>query len=933
MRDWRSLIGNRRLSPEAVDELAQHLGDTYQAAIAGGKDDATAMRAVEEELAGLDRAAKHLDIRTPRIGVLERIRQFIHIDLRDAFRRLVRSPGFSVLAIAVLAIGLGVNTAMFSLINAVLFKPLPVKNPESLVFVYDIYPKQSSAMRVEDYEVLAARRDLFGELAGSGSDRTGWAAIDGRAEQLVGGVMTENYLQMLGVAPQLGRGFSRGEDSAGAEPTVLISDSLWKTKFNGDPNVLGRHIRLMSGQGLVADRGRDYTIVGVLPAGFNGTGASAAWLTPSYWVLPHQRDVDYICPSRAGSPGYPWTPHVVPVGRLAEGVTLKQAADALRQWLPPSRATAPQADGPARLRDGEFIEVTPTRQTRLPYEIAGQIVPTQVAAALITVSGLVLLIAVANLAGLLLARGVTSRGEIAVRLSLGASRWQVARQEITGTLVLTIIGGLCSIPIAAGLARLIAANLPTQTAGAGASIVSFSAGMDARVAAFAALACVLTGILVGIPSSRQASRTDVLPALQQASGAATRSRRRLRHLIVIPQIVVSLTLLVVTGAVARTIVTSELAPPGYQPEGLVGIGFAIPQPDTCDVVRAIDPLYQKNRERRDAMRTAVAQALPGLRTIATAAMTGLNPYDLTGGMGGSVVTPESYRNGRHYGVRTQVASGELFETMGIRIVAGRTFLRSEEQRPAVSYSEPGSVIVSRALAAQIWPGQQAVGQLLAPHQPDSPAPKRWAEVVGVVDDVLPALNDGWPAPAIYLPSGLETNTVVARANGSTSDAIRDVTNAVLATDPSVVILRARTFVDDISEKRFVRRLAVSILAIASLIGLALAAIGLYGVVSYSLAQRLREFGVRAALGARYSDLLRLVIAEGLIVASIGSAIGLAAAYSAIGLISSKLVAIPSVNAAIVVGGPAIVFTAVALACYLPARRAAKVDPLIVLRGL
>jgi predicted permease len=932
MRDWRSLIGKRGLSPEAVDELAQHLEDCFQAVVARGGTEADALKTAEAELASLSVSDKRsLDIRTPRVGLAERIRQFVHIDLRDAFRRLRRSPGFSLLAIGVLAVGLGVNTAIFTLINAALFKPLPVKNPESLVFVYDIYPKTAPSIR-DDYEALAARKDLFSELAGYGGDQNNWATIDGRLEMVIGAVITENYLSMLGVTPQLGRGFGVGEDAASAEPTVLISDSFWKARFNTDPNILGRRIRLMAGRGITADRGRDYTIVGVLPPGFNGTGTSASWLTPSYWVLPKQRDTDFICAAEARYPGYPWVSYVVPVGRLNDGVTVKQAAQALRNWLPPSRASRPLGDAPAKLRDGEFIEVTSTRQVRLPYEVSGQLVPEQVATALITVSGLVLVIAVANLAGLLLARGVTGRGEIAVRLSLGAGRWRIARQQITGSLVLTIIGGLCSIPIAGALARLIVANLPTQTGGAGATIVSFSTAIDARVLMFSAVACLLAGIVVGVPSARQASRTDVLPALQQAAGSS-HSRKRLRHLVVIPQIGLSLTLLIVTGAVARTIVTSELAPPGYQPEGLVAVGFSMPRPDACEVVGSRSAVYEKSRQQIDALRMSVAQALPGLPSLASSALSDLNPYNLTGGNGGSVVTPESHAMGRHFGVRSQNISPEFFDTLGIQVIAGRTFLQSEVTRTGAGYWEPGSAIVSRTLAAQLWPGQQAVGQVVARHQPDAPAPKRWAEVVGVVDDVLPALNDGWPAPTIYFPSGLDAWTVVARARGSTSDAIRDITNIVLASNPSAVILRARTFVDDISERRFTRRLAVSILGIAAMIGLALAAIGLYGVVSYSLAQRLREFGIRAALGASYADLVRLVIVEGVFVATVGSVIGLAAAYSAIGLISSKLVAIPSVNVAIVIAGPAIVFIAVALACYLPARRAARVDPLVVLRGL
>jgi predicted permease len=925
MRDWRALIGQRQLSPEAVDELAQHLEDTYQSAIAAGKDHDAAMNEVKAELAGLDRATRHLDIRLPRNSVLEHLRQFVHVDVRDAFRRLLRAPGFSLLAIAVLAVGLGVNTAMFSLINSLLYKPLPVKHPETLVFVYDMYPKQVPSIEIGDYEVLAARKDLFKELAGSGSDRSGWVRIQDRVERLVGAVITPNYLGMLGVSPEIGRTFTGAENTAGSAPTVLISDGLWTSRFARDPKVIGTQLHLFAGQGNLTDRGRDYTIVGVLPSGFNGTGSSASWLAPSYWVLPAQREADFTCPARAAYPGYPWRPGVVPVGRLADGITISQAAIALRSWVPPSRK---------KLLDGEFINVTATRQSRLPYEIAGQLVPDHVAAALVVISGLVLIIAVSNLTGMLLARGVTSRGEIAIRLSLGAGRWRVARQQMTASLVLTGVGAILSMPVAGLLTQLLVANLPVQTGnGFGKVAITLSASFDGRTMAFASAAWLITGIIVGFPIARQASQTDVLPSLQQDHGPSPRAGKRLRHWIVVPQIGISLTLLLVTGAVARTILTSELASPGYQPDGLIAVQFVLPEPDTCNITGSAGPIYKAAREHHAALEQSIWNALPKIPSITQAALSSGEPYNMNGG--GNAVTPDSFAAGQRFGIRSHTASPGFFQTMGIHILAGRDFLDSETASVGASGAEAGALIVSRRLADEIWPGRQALGQQLALHWDGSPAPKRWAQVVGVVDDILPAVNEGWAPPTLYVPGnpGYDLNTIIARANGSTGDAIRDLSRTVVSADPAAAVIRASTFNEEIAEQRFTRRLAVTILGVAALIGLALAAIGLYGVISYSIAQRLREFGIRAALGANYRDLILLVLREGILIGVVGSAIGLAAAYSAIGLISSKLVAIPSVNAAIVIGGPAIVFAAVAVACYLPARRAAKVDPLIVLRGL
>jgi putative ABC transport system permease protein len=845
-------------------------------------------------------------------------------DLRDAFRKLLRAPGFTIVAIAVLAIGLGVNTAIFSLINAFLFRPLPVRAPEELVFVYQRFRTQYQTVSDTSFLELASRKDLFKELAGFGGDNA-WSGTGAEAALLRGAAVTDNYFSTLGVVPAIGRDFRAGEDSAGAEPTVVISHDFWLSRFQADASIVGRRLGLGGGGNNLGAPQRDYTIIGVAPAGFRGTGSASAWSPIDYWVPARQRYADYICPARANTPGYPRRPYFVPVGRLADGVSFEQVAAFITTWGEQQRI----ADFPNEPRSNVGAVLMNTNRRSLPYELSGRMVPERLATALIAVSGLVLLIAASNLVGLLLSRGVLRRNETGIRLALGSGRWRIARMWLTESLLLSVTGGLLGLLVARLLIQLFLNYVPAELGSGVTQRLILNVTLDGRVLSFAAIVCLAAGVMVGFGPARQASRTDVLAALQIAGEAGGRSRKRLRYWIVIPQICASLVLLLVTGAVARTLITSELADPGYDVSNLVSVSFDLPEADRCIAqTRDQEREYWKQwSERRRLLGRRVGDLVRGLPSVESSAMSIWMPLQAMSG--GTGISQEDFARGQYYGIMRQMVTPGYFNTMRIPLIAGRDFQESERVNGPATV-----VIVSNSLAKTMWPGRSALGQLMAVHQAGQQAPKQWAEVIGIAADVLPPINDGWPAPIVYETAGSHTNSLVlARARGAMSDVIRDISTAIAAVDPKIIVRNARPVVEVVNEARLGRRLAVAILGVAGLIGVVLAGIGLYGVVSFSLTQRLRELGIRTALGAERGDLIRLVVKEGMIVAAVGSALGLALAYAAIGLVSSKLVAIPTVSASMIVAVPLLIFGVVLLACYLPARRASKVDPMVVLRGL
>jgi predicted permease len=911
----------RPLSADAIDELAHHIEDHYAALIAAGQAPDAALAQARQECRRLLASGTRVDLRMRRLSVAERVRRFVEIDVRHATRRLWRSPAFTSAAIVVLGLGLGLNTAVFSVINAVLWRPVGAANERGLVFVYDVTPpREPGAVSFAAFAALASHTDVFSALEGLTSDRNGWARVNGMAIHLRGAAVTGGYFDVLGVQPQLGRRFTEDDDRAAAPPVIMLSDSYWASAFQRDPQVLGRTLDLATGEiGVLSSAPmRPYTVIGVLPRGFTGSGM-ALGRGPDYWVLASQRYPDYACPSHQYAPGYPREPDFLPVGRLADGVSVAAAAAFVRAYRDESR------------RDGlptTMLELRESRAVSLPFALPGRrVLPSQFVAGLLIVSALLLAVAASNLVGLLLARGVGASHDIAVRVSLGAGRGLVMRQRLTESVILALAGAAAGVPVALMLVRALTASVPASAAYASSLFIS-DISLDARVLSFAVVSALVIAIVIGIVPARQAAVVDVAGALHRASADSRERTSRVRRWVLVPQAAIALAFLLVAASVARTMVATEFASPGYEPSQLVEVEFSVPWPDGCGADQRSSRVAAAREAQRE-LTVRVAGAVRGLPSVAAATLGDARAYDMLGG--DEVVVPDRGGGRRHIGVRTHGAGEEFFDVMRIPVRAGRTFVASEVQRPPSR--TPDVVIVSDAFARSAWPGQPAIGQRLAFQRAGEAPPEQWAEVVGVVGDILPAVTDGWPAPTVYRPGrGSGVTAVLARARTSTADALRDIGDLIRAQDPSAIVTQATTFEAEIAARRFYRRAAVGLLTSAAGAGMLLAAIGLYGVVAYSLAQRVREFGVRTALGAGPVDLAMLVVREFVVIIGISAAAGVAIAMAAGGLLSHSLGAVLVPSIWLVAGGCVAVTVVFLAACYLPARRAADVDVAALLRS-
>ena len=850
-------------------------------------------------------------------------------DLRYSLRTLTKHPGFLIAGVIVLALGIGVNTAIFSVVNAILFRPLPVHKPEELRYVYGVSrraPRLTSGVAYRHFVEMRQQTDVFSDVLLMSTVRDK-VRVAGNVDQAQGELVSSNYFEVLGVKPLLGRGFVWSDDEAvNAAPVAVISHDLWKARFLGDPAVLGKSIDLsmptFSGSYVPW---RPYTIVGVMPAGFKGV--SNPWDSTQYWVPFLRRQADMVEEQRR-THGSRIPPQMLdpqwrsglPIGRVRPGLTLEQTSNAVGIFGERIRREAAP-----NITDWQ-LTVADSRRIRLPFDPGGQIVPGRLATALMAVSGVLLLIAAANLAGMLLARGVTRRSELAVRLALGAGRWRLTRQLVSESLLLSLAGGALGLVLARWLVDLFIAGTPSRFVRWHISALALDVPLDWRVILVTVASCVITGLVVGLVPARQAMKTDLLSGLAgQAAGSTRNLRAPLRHVIVIPQVCLSLVLLLIAGVLARTIIQSEMVDPGFNPDGVVLLDYEMP----------IGQTYLRPRPERIERSLRIlerAAAAPGV-TVATVAMTQPMLMVPLPSMHGWFADREGFKpDGRHFWAAQEDITASYFDTLRIPLVRGRGFDDHRDRANA-----PNVAIVSEDFARGMWPDRDPIGQHLAQHWPDSTYPPVWREVVGVARNVRPPLSDDNWSPAVYIPfqqsSMAHSYTVAARGTIPPAELIERLRTAIREAEPEALAVNARMMRDGIGELLYPRRVAAAILGLAGAIGLLLASMGLYGVISYSVAQRVREIGVRMALGAERPDIVRLIVREGLKVTIVGVGLGFVLTYTAIRVISRTVVQMPSMDVLTFCAVPALLGAVVLLACYVPALRAARVDPMVVLRGL
>jgi putative ABC transport system permease protein len=829
-------------------------------------------------------------------------------DVRYSMRILMKNPVLTAVGLLVLALAIGVNTAIYSIINAVLFQPLPVHAPDELLYIHSHNPKYADIMDSiayeGDYLYLRQNNAAFTDILA----RYGFYArlsVNGEVEQINCEAVSANYFGVLGVKPLLGRTFLPEDDLApGGQAVVVISHSLWKGSFNADPDILGKSIRMKDINPSASTK--SFTITGV--AGPQFRGISSPWSATQIWVPI----VQWCAVNVAEDPRIPfYNIHYVgvrAVARLKPGVTREQAraaVSAIGKYL--GQANHANVEGWSLL-------LLNSRKISLPFDPSGRVIPERLAAALMAVTGMVLVIAAANLAGILMARGIMRQGEIGIRLALGGSRVRIMRQLLTESLVLSVAGGVLGMLLARSFVRLFLSNTPAQFF---MRQFSLEVPLDLRVFLFTALLCIGAGVLVGLAPAYQASRTELLRVLSHGGGVAPRHvRMRLRHWIVIPQICLSLVLLLVAGLMVRTLLKDEMADPGYNPQQLVFVQFEYARPHDL-------PLEEQKKlaEKRKVACRHVLERVRSLPDISSAALALSLPLD-------KINTWVMSRGTHRYVSMTGVSPG-YFRTMGIPMLLGRDFEVRDDA------SALGVVIVCDALARQLWPGKNPIGERLAFQEPGSARTPQWLEVVGVVKEVKRPLTEGGPNPLVYCPAEQRwyARTVVARGYGNPAQLVKKLVRAVQEADPNLEIYRSTTVKGAIDEVLYPRRMAAAILAISALIGLLLSSVGIYGVVSYSVAQRIREIGIRAALGARKEDIIRLVIGEGFKVAAIGSCLGLVLTLAAAKIASRYIVALPAGDATTFIAMPVLITAVIVAASYFPARRAARVDPMVALREL
>jgi predicted permease len=802
-------------------------------------------------------------------------------DIRYGFRAMLKSPGFTGVAILSLALGIGANAAIFSLVNTILFRPLPVFEPARLV---ELTPtRQGSEFGNFSYPVYRDFRDRNEVLDGLAVYRFAPMSLsrEGNNERIWGYIVSGNYFDVLGVKPAAGRFFTQDEDRVpGTNPVAVLSYGCWRRRFGGDPNLVGKEITI---------NGNRFDVVGIAPESFVGT---VLIFTPEVWVPTMM----------AGQiePGSNWlnTPTngvLFAFGRLKPGVSDAQAAQSL------SGLTASLVSVYSHL-EGQTIVLSPPGLV-LPMIRNGSLAFSFV---LMGAVGLVLLIACTNLANMLLARATRRRREIAIRLALGASRARLIQQLLTESVMLALLGGAIGWVIAVWMVKLAGAFKPPVD-----FTLTIDLKLDWRVLAFSLVISLLSGVFFGLMPALQTTRSDLVSTLKDESAAAGHRRSRLRHALVVAQIAFSLVLLVAAGLIVRSLQMVQMIGPGFTTERTI----------TMSVDLGLQGYSETRGHAFYKELIARAEALPGVRAVSLANYLplALNRNSMSIYIEGQPVprpadVPE---------IQNSAVWPRYLETMGIPLVEGREFTAQDDKK------ESRFVVVNETFARRFWPGQNALGKRLG-GKSDGPF---W-EVIGVAKDGKYWSLGEDPQPFIYFPMVRDyepSAALVVRTDGDPASLINAIRREVQQMDANLPVFDVKTMNDHMRLSLFPLRAGAWVAGSFAILALTLAGLGIYGVMSYSVSQRTREIGIRMALGANSRDVLSLVIKQGMRLALIGLAVGLAGSLAVTRLMSSVLYGVSATDV-VTFGLVSSLLAAVVLAaCYIPARRAAKVDPMIALR--
>ncbi len=873
---WRNLFNRARVEQELDEELRAFVELLTAEKQRGGMGAADAKRAALLEVGGVEQVKEQ--VREVRLSYqLETAWQ----DFRYGARMLAKSPTFTVAALLTLALGIGANSAIFSVVNTVLLRPLPYKDPGRLVMIWEDNSRQGFPRNTlppanfADYREQNHVFEGMAALTGRSFNLTGV----GEPERIDGLRVSANLFQILDAQPQLGRVFSIDEDQPATGHVVILSNRLWQRRFNSDPAIVGKTVTL---------NGEGYTVVGVMPPDFQFHGA-----------LPGADDELLVpiafSPREAASRG---GHYLNVVARLKPGVTLEKAQAEMS-----SIAQRLQQQYPEHNTGVGSVVVS------LHEQLVGDIRPALLV--LLGAVGFVLLIACANVANLLLARAAARHKEIATRVALGAGRARLVRQFLTESLLLSTAGGLLGLLLSLWGVSMLKQFIPENISQVKAITV------DAKVLGFTLLISLLTGVVFGLAPALQASKVNLSEMLKEGGRDSSTGRRgnRVRALLVIAEVAVSLVLLIGAGLLINSFLRLRNVDPGFRAENLLTMRVALPRSKYPD--HAHRAAFYTEMLRR-------VEALPGVKS---AAMTSPLPLIYNGDSMGVTIEGRPMPTGQEPDVVTRVVSSHYLRSMSIRLLQGRE-LGDQDRADTMPVA-----VINETMARRFWPGEDPIGKRLAPGS--AVEHDDWITIVGIVNDVRQFELSAMPKPQMYLSyeqsEPFLLRDLVVKTDVEPSSLAGMVRSTIWTIDRDQPVSNIATMEEILSQSVKRERFSMLLLAVFATLALVLAAVGIYSVMSYAMAQRTHEIGIRMALGAQTRDVLRLVIGQGLKLALAGVAIGILIAFALTRLMTSLLFGVSATDPLTYVAISLVLVGVAVLASYIPARRAAKVDPMIALR--
>ena len=872
MRAWlvrlAGLFNKGRREREMAEELESHLRMHIDDNLRAGLDAAEARRQALIKLGGLEQVKESYRDR----GGLPAIETLIG-DLRYGARMLLKQPGFTLIAVLTLSLGIGANTAIFSIVNAVLLRPFPYQAPERLVILQEHYSAGGFSPSYPNFVDWREQNTVFDSIVAVRTNESFNFTGSGEPERMQGRLVSAEFLSTLGVKPLAGRDFLAEEDRPGAAPAAIISYGFWQRRFGKDPSIIGKQLTLNN---------QSYTVVGVTPPDFQY--AAEADVTVPIGLSAERFRL------RGRDPG------TDVVARLKPDVSEQQAETELNMIAARLEQQYPESN------TGRRVLVTPLHES-----FVGDV--RQPLLILLGAVGLVLLIACANVANLLLVRASARRKEMAVRVALGADRWRIIRQLLTESLLLAALGAALGILLALWGTSFIAAQLPD-------GIPRLQeAQVDAPVLIFTLAISLLTGLLFGLAPALQASRPNLTEGLKEGDRGSSGGRQRLRSVLVIGEVALTLTLLVGAGLLIQSFRRVLEVDPGFNPQNLLTMQVSVNNPDGQQVANFFEQLQQNVLRLPGVESVAVSNGIPfGVAN---------HPTFFIEGRPDQENKPASVR---------YTVSPDYFQTLGIELIKGRVF-NAQDTR-----NSPGVVIIDEALARHAFPNEDPLGKRLKQSR-EGPG----LEIVGVVRHVEHDSLDGQAPnkaqfytnfnqiPLQSLPNSVRRINLLVRTEVEPLSLASAVRGQVSDLNKDQAVFNVRTMEQAVAQSVAPRRFSMLLLAVFAVVALALASLGIYGLMSYAVAQRTREIGVRVALGAQSGNVLRLVIGQGMKLALAGVALGLVASVALTQTIKSLLFSVSATDPATFTVIALLLALIALLACYVPARRATKVDPMIALR--